>query len=65
MLKKLKAVSEELRRRRHDPIPEQGRYVHAVVQGHVNYFGVPLNSPAINAFRHQVIRRWASVAQSP
>ena len=58
MLTKLKAVSEELRRRRHDPIPDQGRYVHAVVQGHVHYFGVPLNSPAIQAFRYQVICRW-------
>jgi len=58
MLKKLKAISEELKRRRHEPIPDQGRYVRAVVQGHVNYFGVPFNSPAIHAFRHQVIRRW-------
>lgn len=58
MLKKLKAISEELKRRRHEPIPDQGRYVHAVVQGHVNYFGVPFNSPALHAFRHQVIRRW-------
>jgi RNA-directed DNA polymerase len=58
MLKKLKAVSEELRRRRHEPVPDQGRYVRAVVQGHFNYFGVPFNSPAIHAFRHQVIRRW-------
>lgn len=58
MLKKLKAISGELRRRRHEPIPDQGQYVRAVVQGHVNYFGVPFNSPAIHAFRHHVIRRW-------
>ena len=58
MLKKLKAISEELQRRRHEPIPDQGRYVHAVVQGHIRYYGVPFNSPALHAFRHQVIRRW-------
>jgi RNA-directed DNA polymerase len=58
MLKKLKAVSEALRRRRHEPLPDQGRYVRAVVQGHIHYFGVPFNSPALHAFRHQVIRRW-------
>ena len=58
MLKKLKAISEELQRRRHEPIPDQGRYVRAVVQGHIRYFGVPFNSPALHAFRHQVIRRW-------
>jgi|SRR2546426_2534207 len=58
MLKKLKAISEELQRRRHEPIPDQGRYVRAVVQGHIRYYGVPFNSPALHAFRHQVIRRW-------
>jgi len=58
MLKKLKVISQELQRRRHEPIPAQGRYVRAVVQGHINYYGVPFNSPAIHAFRHQVIRRW-------
>src|SRR5678816_3076872 len=49
MLKKLKALSEELRRRRHEPIPVQGGYVRAVVQGHINYYGVPFNSPALHA----------------
>jgi hypothetical protein len=58
MLKKLKAISEELKRRRHEPIPEQGGYVRAVVQGHIRYYGVPFNSPALHAFRHQVICRW-------
>ena len=58
MLKKLKAISDELKRRRHEPIPDQGQYVRAVVQGHINYFGVPFNRPALHAFRHQVIGRW-------
>jgi group II intron reverse transcriptase/maturase len=58
MLKKLKAVNLELRRRRHQPVGEQGRYVQAVVGGHVRYFGVPLNSRAIRAFRTLVIRLW-------
>lgn len=58
MLKKLKAVSLELQRRRHQPVGEQGRYVQAVVGGHVRYFGVPFNSRAIRAFRTLVIRLW-------
>lgn len=58
MLKKLKAISVELRQRRHEPIPVQGRYLRAVVRGHMNYYGVPFNSTAIHTFRHQVIRRW-------
>jgi RNA-directed DNA polymerase len=58
MLKKLKEVNLELRRRMHQPVDEQGRYVQALVGGHVRYFGVPLNSRAIRAFRTLVIRLW-------
>jgi group II intron reverse transcriptase/maturase len=58
LLKKLKAVNLELQQRRHEPIPEQGRYLHALVRGHVNYYGVPFNSRAIQAFRFTVIRLW-------
>src|SRR3989442_9705122 len=58
MLKKLKEVNVELRRRMHEPVDEQGRYVQALVRGHVNYYGVPLNSRAIRAFRVLVIRLW-------
>jgi hypothetical protein len=58
MLKKLKDVNHELRQRRHQSVDEQGRYVQSVIRGHVNYYGVPLNSRAINAFRYMVIRLW-------
>jgi RNA-directed DNA polymerase len=58
MLKKLKAVNLELQQRRHQPVPEQGRYIDALVRGHVNYYGVPFNSRAIGAFRAMVIRLW-------
>jgi len=58
MLKKLKDVNLELRRRMHQPVEEQGRYVQALVRGHLNYYGVPLNSRAIRAFRVLVIRLW-------
>lgn len=55
---KLREVKAELRRRMHDPVPEQGRYVQAVVRGHANYYGVPGNARAITAFRSEVIRIW-------
>ena len=58
MLKKLKEVSVALRRRRHESIDEQGRYVQALIRGHEQYYGVPFNSRAIGAFRYQVIRLW-------
>jgi group II intron reverse transcriptase/maturase len=55
---KLQTVKAELRRRMHRPIPEQGRYLRAVVGGHVQYYGVPMNSPALRAFRRAVGRLW-------
>ena len=58
MRAKLKAVKDELRRRRHHPIPEQGRWLRSVVQGHMNYYAVPGNTPAVKAFRDQVTRHW-------
>jgi RNA-directed DNA polymerase len=53
---KLKQVKAELRRRRHWPIPEQGRWLASVLRGHVNYYAVPGNIDSITAFRDQV--RW-------
>jgi group II intron reverse transcriptase/maturase len=58
MTAKLHEVSTELRRRRHQPIPEQGRWLSAVVRGHSAYYGVPTNAHALCAFRTQVVRQW-------
>jgi group II intron reverse transcriptase/maturase len=55
---KLKDVYQELKRRMHDPIPEQGAYLRSVVGGHVRYYGVPMNGPSISAFRQEVGRLW-------
>lgn len=55
---KLQAVKAELRRRMHLPIPEQGAYLRAVVGGHIRYYGVPMNGPAISRFRHAVGWLW-------
>jgi RNA-directed DNA polymerase len=58
MRAKLKMVKDQLRQRMHQPIPEQGRWLAAVVRGQVAYYGVPGNSQAIRAFRRQVTRHW-------
>jgi RNA-directed DNA polymerase len=58
MRAKLKAVNDQLKRRRHLPIPEQGRWLASVVRGHLQYYAVPGNSRAISAFRRQVGRLW-------
>jgi group II intron reverse transcriptase/maturase len=55
---KLKEVKQELWRRMHQTLPEQGAYLRSVVAGHVRYFGVPLNGWAISAFRLEVGRLW-------
>jgi RNA-directed DNA polymerase len=58
MRAKLREVKASLLQRRHLPIPEQGRWLGAVVRGHLNYYAVPDNGDAIDAFRTQVIRHW-------
>jgi hypothetical protein len=58
MRAKLKQVYDQLRRRRHLPIPEQGRWLASVLRGHLAYYAVPGNSRAVQAFRYQVTRRW-------
>jgi RNA-directed DNA polymerase len=53
-------VKDQRLRRRHQPIPEQGRWLASVVRGHLAYCAVPGNSEAIGAFRNQVIRHWSN-----
>jgi group II intron reverse transcriptase/maturase len=59
MQAKLREVKTELMRRRHLPIPEQGRWLASVLRGHYNYYGVPSNSDAIIGFRTQATRHWS------
>jgi len=58
MRAKLKQVKDQLRQRRHDPLPDQGRWLSSLVRGHLAYYAVPGNSYAIRAFRTQVARHW-------
>jgi hypothetical protein len=55
---KLREVKTELRRRLHDPIPEQGAYVRSVIVGHTRYYGVPRNGPSLTAFHAALGRLW-------
>ena len=58
MRRKLQEVKAELQRRRHQPIPAQGEWLHSVVQGHSGYYAVPTNGPSLDRFRDQVTRHW-------
>lgn len=55
---KLRAIKEELRRRRHDSISQQGQWLGQVVRGYFNYHAVPTNAKSLSAFRHHVANLW-------
>jgi RNA-directed DNA polymerase len=58
MQAKLRSVKTEMRKRMHHSIPEQGRWLARVPQGHYNYYAVPDNSEAMRGFRRRVIWHW-------
>jgi group II intron reverse transcriptase/maturase len=58
MRAKLSEIKEELRRRMHQAIPEQGRWLAQVIRGYFGYHAVPTNSTALSAFRYYITRLW-------
>jgi RNA-directed DNA polymerase len=58
MRAKLREIKKEMRRQRHQPIPEQGKWLRQVVTGYFAYHAVPTNSRALHVFRHNVIDLW-------
>jgi RNA-directed DNA polymerase len=58
MRAKLREVKDQLKRRRHLPILEQGQWLGSVVRGHLAYYAVPGNTDAVAAFRAQVAWHW-------
>lgn len=52
----LQRVKGELRRRMHEPIPVQGKWLGQVVRGYFAYHSVPTNTARLSAFRDQVKR---------
>jgi RNA-directed DNA polymerase len=55
---KLESLREEMRRRRHQPVPVQFAWLYSVLQGHYRYYGVPTNSRALRSFRERVRESW-------
>ena len=58
MRAKLKIIKEEMWRRMHQPIPEQGKWLGRVVSGYFNYHAVPTNGRALAVFGHHVTDLW-------
>lgn len=54
----LRAIGEQLRQRRHRPIPEQGHWLNQVMRGYYAYHAVPTNIDRLDSFRSQAIRHW-------
>jgi group II intron reverse transcriptase/maturase len=55
---KLASLTEESRRRRHDAVTEQHKWLSQVLEGHYRYYGVPTNYSALDKFRRRVARIW-------
>ncbi len=55
---KLKEMKIELKRRRHEKLAQQRRWVSSVLRGHYQYYGVPRNSRALSAFYREILWHW-------
>lgn len=58
MRRRLREVRDELMRRRHLPIPEQGSWISQVVRGYFAYHAVPTNAERLQIFRREITRAW-------
>jgi RNA-directed DNA polymerase len=55
---KLRMLVVQMRRRRHESVTEQHRWLTAVVRGHYQYYAVPGNYPALQTFSRHVRHAW-------
>ena len=58
MKARLREIKETLRRLRHTPIDEQGRWLGTMMKGYFAYFAVPTNTYLLSAFRYHTSIIW-------
>ena len=58
LVRKLKAIREEMQRRMNAPVREQHRWLCQVLNGHYQYFGVIFNYRSMRVFKDCVVRQW-------
>jgi len=58
---KLAQLKIELRQRMCRPIAQTGKWLHSVLCGHYQYYGVPRNYRAMQQFRNKVCRFWHKI----
>ncbi|MEE9366905.1 MAG: group II intron reverse transcriptase/maturase [Dehalococcoidales bacterium] len=56
--KKVRGITQELKWKRHAPVPEQGKWLRSVVRGYFQYHAVPGNGQALVRFKKLVERAW-------
>jgi len=61
MIRKLKELRQEMRRRMHTPVKDQWQWLSAVLRGHYAYYGLPGNSRAIKLYFQEVRDGWQRV----
>ena len=54
----LQAIKVELKKRRHAPVVQTGKWLRRVISGYYNYHAVPGNLRILNSFARSVIRYW-------
>jgi hypothetical protein len=63
MVRKLKELRAELRRRWHAKVPEQHAWLSQVLRGHYQYYGLIFNAKALSQFYQLVKRMWFKALQ--
>ena len=61
LVRKLKAVRQDLLQRMHASVQEQHRWLCQVLRGHYQYYGVIFNYRALRVFKSCVVRLWRKV----
>ena len=63
VIRKLKELRAEARRRMHWPVAQQHKWLNAVLRGHFAYYGLPSNYRALAAFAWEVCNLWHRALQ--
>jgi RNA-directed DNA polymerase len=58
LIKQIKALQDELRKRMYDAMGKTLKWIRAVLLGHMNYYSVLGNIQQINLFHQDVVNRW-------
>jgi RNA-directed DNA polymerase len=61
MRAKLLEIKHQIRRRMHEPVVVNAKWLRSIVQGYFNYHAVPGNIDSLSAFRYRVIRLWRTM----